>query len=169
MKLKSHPSVLGVLRVSTDKAERRQGRMGGSAVQRPPGACSDRSSLMQPHHNMRMRSRCWEQHLLRCLCVCGVCEGGGGGGGGCQASRSAGRRPQGQGGHQGSLTELPQLETDESSPRSRGNKRQKYLDRCSSSRIEYLHPATTARTWLDPAKAQQKPSKSLSNARQLSR
>jgi hypothetical protein len=49
------------------------------------------------------------------------------------------------------------LETDESSPRSRENKRQKYLDCCSSSRIEYLHPATTARTWLDQAKAQQKP------------
>jgi hypothetical protein len=93
-----------------------------------------------------------EQHLLRCLCVCGVWDGLPG----IQVGWAAAPKV-GWGSRQ---SELPQLETDESSPRDRGNKRQKYINCCSSSRIEYLHPVTSACTWLDQAKAHQKRTRS---------
>jgi hypothetical protein len=125
-------------------------------------ATSSRSllgSFMQPHHNMRTRSCCcWCWNSICCdvcvsVCLCVLWWWLPWG---CQASRSAGRRPQGQGWGQGILNCHSWKQT--SHRRERGNKRQKYLDCCSSARIEYIHPVTSTRTWLDQAKAHQRAS-----------
>ena len=149
MKQKSHPSTLGVLRLSAEKAGGHQGEDGEAlcnVLQKPArivhAAPSQRENAIV----------LLEQHLLRCLCaVCLWWLPWG-----CQASRSAGRRPQGQGWGQGSLNCHSWKQT--SHRRERGNKRQKYLDCCSSARIEYLHPVASTRTWPDQAKAHQKAS-----------